>query len=427
MREIFENRIRSQISKGYLGLKFAVRALLDRRPRMLLLEKLNQTTKATRFKKAQKFVELHYQKLTEQQSSEYSRALAVQCFKSRAGARTEEIKPRLPGSLRFFWVGASIQQDQSGFIQALSRLGNVVIFEDASTSEYSLTTEKMGASLDEVRRINDAALVKQVEKELQKNRIDLLLGQMWAQYYSEVALNHIQSLGVPIINIAMDDKLAAHWISEGKTPAGSVGLKTGVDLVLTTTNDALIRYAVEDMAAIFWPLASDPNLFAAPVNSARPIDVLFVGNRYGVRGEICAALQNKGIQIECYGSGWDNGYISAEENANLSKKAKIILGIGTVGHCSDVYTLKLRDFDSIMSGALYITHRNPDLLEIFEEGGHFECYENVEELYDKIVLYLKDDELRKRIATIGQRYAINEHSWDRRLFDTFNELGFLRN
>ena len=111
--------------------------------------------------------------------------------------------------------------------------------------------------------------------------------------------------------------------------------------------------------------------------------------------------------------------------ASLSRRAKIILGVGTVGHCSDIYTLKLRDFDALMSGALYVTHRNPDLYRLFREGEEIEYYESPEEAYEKIQYFLEHPEERVRIGLKGQKVAISKHTWDVRINGTLRQLGFL--
>ena len=174
------------------------------------------------------------------------------------------------------------------------------------------------------------------------------------------------------------------------------------------------------------PRPTDPGLFTPADGAVRDIDVLFIGNRYGVRGEIVACLERNGIEVDCYGHGWPNGYVNAEQNAALSKRARIILGVGTVGHCPDVFTLKLRDFDALMTGALYVTHRNPDLCSIFTESEEMECYESPQEAAEKIRYYLDHPVERERIGRLGQQKAIAQHNWDERLGSAFRLLGLLQ-
>ena len=50
--------------------------------------------------------------------------------------------------------------------------------------------------------------------------------------------------------------------------------------------------------------------------------------------------------------------------------------------------------------------RNPDVLELFEEGKEIECYATVEELVEKIDYYLAHPEERKAIAEAGHRRCV---------------------
>jgi hypothetical protein len=172
-------------------------------------------------------------------------------------------------------------------------------------------------------------------------------------------------------------------------------------------------------------LASDPTVYTPPPGQVRDIDVLFIGNKYGVRESIIGEITRSGIQVECYGTGWPRGSVDAREMTALSQRAKIILGIGTVGHCSDIYTLKLRDFDAPMTGALYITHRNPDLCRLYEEGVEIECYSTPTEAARKIRHYLAHPDQLKRIAARGHALALRRDTWDFRLSSTFTDLGLL--
>ena len=105
--------------------------------------------------------------------------------------------------------------------------------------------------------------------------------------------------------------------------------------------------------------------------------------------------------------------------------ASIILGVGAVGHCSDVYTLKLRDFDAPMSGALYLTHRNPDLCQIYKEGEEIECYSSPKEALSKIKFYLERPDRMENVAKNGYKITLEKHTWEKRLMETVTNLGLV--
>jgi len=225
----------------------------------------------------------------------------------------------------------------------------------------------------------------------------------------------VRSNGIPVINISMDDRLPDNWGTQDGTRLGAVGLASVTDLVLTTSSETCAWYGVEDCPAIFWPLASDPGVFTPSHNNVRDIDVLFIGNKYGIRERIIQDLKRRQIHVDCYGAGWPNGPSTAEQSAALFKRAKIILGVGTVGYCDDVFTLKLRDFDAPMSGALYLTHRAPDLALLYQEGTEIECYATSAEAASKIQFYLAHPKELSAVAAAGHAKAIARDSWFSRL------------
>lgn len=157
-------------------------------------------------------------------------------------------------------------------------------------------------------------------------------------------------------------------------------------------------------------MGSSKRIFWGDVNSSRDIDVIFVGNKYGLRWEIVKRIKDEGINIEAYGEGWDNGFVNFKECARLFKQSKIIIGSGYVSHSSKVTTLKLRDFDSSITGALYLTSYNKELDYLFKNN-EIEFYNNFDELIGKIKFYLKNEKLRLKKARELQKTTLNYYQW----------------
>ena len=401
----------------------------DLAKRLRWLYNINAKFKCYQLKYALFRLALSYEAKAAKAGFVYDPDEAVNEFKRRHRHLRPTYKPTTKGALRIFWVGTSQSQDESGFLQALHRIADVTVFRNID-GKYGIwsgsAVDGKFSTLSEIRQANDSAILMQVDRALAVGELDLFLGQMWAGRVSEEALIKVQAKGIPVINISMDDRLPVHWSTQDGLRLGSVGLVKGMSMVLTTCSDTCLWYEVEGCPSLFWPLASDPRLFALKNGEERDIDVLFIGDRYGVRGEIVEYLERRGIKVDCYGNGWPNGYVNADQNIALSSRARIILGIGTVGHCSDVFTIKLRDFDALMTGALYVTHRNPDLCKIFKEGEEIECYESPQEAANKISYYLEHQAEREQIGRNGQKKAVSDHNWDERLTSTFRKIGLLQ-
>ena len=390
---------------------------------------LNAKLKSYELKRGLTLLAQDYAKRAEACGFVYESEAATREFKRRHREHRPDFVPLDPGKLRVFWIGVNQDQDESGFNQALRRLCEVAVFRNAEGG-YGLRNcnpfTENAMSIDKIRQANGQALLQQAIAAKNKGGIDLLLGQMWAHAVPKEALMQVQAMGIPVVNISMDDRLPVHWSHKDGIRLGSVGLAPGLDMVLTTSPETCSWYGVEKCPALFWPLASDPEIFAPAGEVVRDIDVLFIGNRYGVRGEVVDHIESRGIKVTCYGRGWPNGYGSAEQMLELWKRARIALGVGTVGHCPDVYQIKLRDFDGPMGGALYLTHRNPDLCRLYREGEDIECYATPREAFEKVRFYLDRPSHLERVARNGQRAALSRHTWDLRLSTTFEHLGLLR-
>lgn len=388
----------------------------------------NRAFKARQLRAGLERLQKHYQAKAKSQGYIYREQDAIEEFQRRLLQLKPGWQRKKSCQLRIVWVGANRDQDESGFLQGLRRIAEVIEFHNWKGTYGQWFTDHSGRVRlydREVINSNDRCLKSQIEDALKGGEVHLLMGQMWANFLSKEALALVRGLGIPVVNISMDDRLPVHWTTHGGTRLGAVGLAPETDLVLTTSSETCSWYGVEGYPAIFWPLASDPNIFCPPENAVRDIDVLFIGNKYGVRESIIRELDRRGVKVECYGAGWPNGSATAEQSTALYKRAKIILGVGTVGHCFDVYTMKLRDFDAPMSGALYLTHRCPDLARLYEEGREIECYTKVEEAARKIRYYLNQPEELSRIARAGFNKAIQRDTWGQRLEGTFDRLGLL--
>lgn len=408
-------------------LRLYLRRSKDLALRISFVEKANSRIKARELRRKLQELAGRYEYRAREEGIEYAEDMAW----AEARKRISSLRAGRPSSGNapsVFWVGANRDQDESGFLQALRKLAHVRVFTN-HMGEYGQWYRDESGNVrvydTEIVRKNDEILLRQIRSARADGGADLLMGQMWANYISKEALAEIRSMGIPVINISMDDRLPDNWSARKGVRLGAVGLSSSTDLVLTTSNETCLWYLLEGCPAVFWPLASDPSVFSPQEEGHRDIDVLFIGNKYGIRGKIIAEIARYGIHVECYGSGWPNGPATAEQSAQLFKRARIILGIGTVGYCEDVFTLKLRDFDAPMSGALYLTHRAPDLTRLFKEGVEIECYQTPQEAAEKIRFYLENHEKLNQVAGAGLKKALNFHTWTHRLETTLSTLHVL--
>lgn len=324
-----------------------------------------------------------------------------------ANLRQDECKHPRP---RVFFMGTDEQQDKSGFVQALQRVADIEVFtrEDGSWGQNDPATY-------EVRRARNTHRLWTLVSELTERGWipDFLIAQTWGCLIEPEVFSSIRTaFGTLVINIAMDDRHQYWGRKVNGEWDGTYSLIPHIDLTLTAAPEAVDWYCMEGGAALFFPEASDPNIFHPMSDLPKVHDVSFVGSRYGIREKLVMALRAAGIQVTTYGSGWHNGRIAAEDVPILFAQSKIVLGVSAIGHCSDFVGLKLRDFDAPMSGSCYLTQHNNDLHKLYDIGREIETYHSVADCVEQVRRILADDARREAMAAAGRARAVRDHTWD---------------
>ena len=323
--------------------------------------------------------------------------------------------------LNIFFVGTYYDHEMQGFIQGLQGLGEVHTYVNAHGG-YGINMPRGVRLLPQEHQQWCHHLYESVRENNKVKPIDFIIGTFTAPGVSLETLLAIRGLGIPIVNIAMDDMLPQHWRTERKVQMGAFGLGPAVDLTLQTTPALIPRYLKSGYSAIYFPFASDADIFFPAAE--KDIDVLFVGNRYGKRERLIDRCVEAGIGVEAYGLEFPRGHIAGEEVPRLFARSKIILGSGLVGHSAKLTTLKLRDFDGPMAGALYLTSHNPLLANHFNIGEEILTYVDIDDCIRKIKYFLTNEEERIRISTNGRARAYAQHTWNHRLQLLTQALGF---
>ncbi|MFQ5507764.1 MAG: glycosyltransferase [Leptospirillia bacterium] len=330
----------------------------------------------------------------------------------RLGQRAARLEAE-KGPPHIFFLGTDEAQDRSGLIQALEAYCTVTCF---TRKDGSYGQNHPGPR--SIRRQSNTERLLEMVAELAANSRppDLILAQTWADFIDPQALADIRTrYGTVIVNIAMDDRHQYWGQPIDGVWGGTHGLIPHLDLALTAAPECADWYRKEGCPALFFPEASDPNLFYPDSEREKQYDVCFVGARYGIREALVLALRRAGIQVQAHGTGWEAGHLETARVPALFAQSKIVLGLGTIGHCEDFYALKLRDFDGPMSGSLYMTHDNPDLHRLYKVGSEIVTYRTIDDCVRLARHYLANDAEREAIATRGRQRAASDHTWERRV------------
>lgn len=382
-----------------------------------LLSFVNAQMKCKLLKKKYKSIVQRYENIKQQYSLE-----ELMTQKGFTKEWSESLKRK---RLNIYFIGTDEFQDKSGFIQDLSKLSNLTYFEkyDGSYGQYSgqlVYDNKKG------KELNTNKTIKDIEELIEKDKKpDIVLMQAWGRSFDiDRMISFKNKYNLKFINIALDDRLVYTAITpkDEKYDYGICGLNSMIDLALVSNPEVVDWYLKEDVPALFFPMASSLE-FYFPMDVKKKYDVGFIGNKYGYREELVNSLIGAGIKVEARGTGWHAGRIKLEDNNKFFNECKIILGMGTVGHCKDFYTQKLRDFDATLSAGVYITHNNEDLKELFVEDEEIILCNNIEEYISKIKALLKDENSLGKIAKNAYDKSSTMHTYEKRFKDLFNFLG----
>jgi spore maturation protein CgeB len=171
--------------------------------------------------------------------------------------------------------------------------------------------------------------------------------------------------------------------------------------------------------------------FGANDIACKPIDtqsteVLFIGSCDLRRIFLLERIKDKVI---IFGDRWNRNYPLISDTLKLKINdqaiwgdtlhkqlagAKIVLNI-TRSHFYGVETgVNLRIFEALAAGCFLLTDYCEELEELFVIGEEMEVFRSASELAEKVDYYLKNPELRNKIAQHGHEQFLKKHLWTQR-------------
>ncbi|MDR4509101.1 MAG: glycosyltransferase [Candidatus Brocadiaceae bacterium] len=322
-------------------------------------------------------------------------------------------RPRIFAAFRNFnWEDCNLQP-------ALEELGDVIRFNwHPPYNQYDRLWH-----FGDKQNMN-TQLFQRVKEVHEQEPIDVFFGYLSGRLVSPGIIRAITMMGIPTLNIALDDKTKFYGNLESTGFAGPVDIANAFSLCWTSTKDAVEKYEQAGATVIYMPPGANEKTFR-PKDVIKDIDVCFVGQNNGIRPKIMQYLRGNGINIQVFGKGWESGEIPLEKLVELVSRSKITLGIGAVSGYSDVVQIKGRDFEVPMCGGFYLTQYNAELEEFFDIGREIVCYKTFDEMLDKIHHYLSHPEEALEIRQAALKRSLAEHTWVKRFQDAFHKMGVL--
>lgn len=170
-------------------------------------------------------------------------------------------------------------------------------------------------------------------------------------------------------------------------------------------------------------------------------DVSFVGGFHPYRKWFIDTLKKRGLKVEVFGNGWENGPLSAEEMNQLFISSKINLNIGNSNSFDIRYLLsywkaipllwrgkknasqiKARNFEIPYFGGFQLTDYVPTIENYFDIGKDVICYKDIDEAELLIRYYLENEYEREIIKNNSYQKSKNKHGYIHRLQSVLEQI-----
>ena len=248
---------------------------------------------------------------------------------------------------------------------------------------------------------------------------------------------------------------------------------------ITTSKSAIRKYEEMGYKNVIKSQWACNHFLYHKLNMPLKYDSTFVGQPHGNRRKMIQALLDGGIDVKCWGNGWKAGRISQEEMIKVFNQSKINLNLSNASVCSKNHfeikmtcrlisqsfdlvpfgsriksmikhkipeeafkeyltndrlqsnigneqamdQIKGRNFEVPGCGGFTLTGRAENLGDYYRDGKEVVCFEDSEDLVNKVHYYLEHEEERASIAQAGYERTIREHTYIRRFNEIFNRIG----
>ncbi|HEY5293656.1 MAG TPA: glycosyltransferase [Burkholderiales bacterium] len=284
------------------------------------------------------------------------------------------------------------------FLPALRNLGHqVIFFESFNRSSYRDFADLNRKFLEKVQAEKPDIIL-----------CVLLLGyEIWLETFELVR----QCCNAVIINWSTDDSWKYEQLSKLVAPAFDIYATTYPEAIAKSQRGGHSNFVLTQWAASAASLAKP-----LPAGECR-YPVSFVGSCYGNRRKWISALEQRGIDVACFGHGWNNGPVRSEEIPKIMRESVISLNFGDSGVVMRGLVpvrsrqIKARVFEAPGAGGFLMTESAENLDRFYRVGEEIVVFEGVSDLADKINYFLGHPEERDRIAMAGHVRTRNEHTY----------------
>ncbi|HKR62467.1 MAG TPA: glycosyltransferase [Thermoanaerobaculia bacterium] len=366
----------------------------------------------------------HYAGIASERGIVYREEDVIASIRARLAKRGHTPTRRVRGEIHTFACIPMLGW-HAHLLPDLRELGTLTLFDYESLDFHYADFIRHDAKSIELRDAMSARLLDTLRATHAERPVDWVFFYGGGQDIVPATVRAItEELGIPVANMSLDDKQG--WAGESAAPwrTGAVDITKEFDLYATSARVACEWHLVEGGRPIYMPEGFDASAYA-PREVKRDIDVSFLGNAYGFRRALVRELEEHGVRVTTFGSGW-SGAGWAKDPVDVFNRSRINLGMGGIEYSESLTNVKGRDFEVPgTGGGMYLTTFNPDLALHFHVGEEIVCYRNRDELVELIRWYLAHPDEADAIAERGRARSLREHRWLHRYEKMLRAFGVL--
>ncbi len=365
-----------------------------------------------------------YARLAEERGVVYREESVAADIRARLAARGYAPTKRKPGEVHTFSC-VPLHGWHRHLLPDLQELGEVTTFDyEALGYRHQDLTRNDARAVQLLDELSERILPALREAHARRP-VDWVFFYGGGQDISPVVVRRItEELGVPVVNMSLDDKQGWAGASPRAWRTGAVDITSAFDLYATSARVACEWHMLEGGRPVYMPEGFDAAAYG-PRSVERDLDVSFVGVAYGFRFSIVDFLRRHGVNVATFGSGWP-GSGWTPDIAGVFNRSRINLGMGGIEYSETLTNVKGRDFEIPgTGGGMYLTTFNPDLAQHFVIGEEIVCYRSRDEMLELIRWYLQHPDEAAAIALRARERSLREHRWLHRYEKMLGILGVL--
>lgn len=134
------------------------------------------------------------------------------------------------------------------------------------------------------------------------------------------------------------------------------------------------------------------------------------GYKFKIYGGVLYAKDKEPLWVKDHHTGFS---AINDQHSIVCNSSKVVLGLDGWPHRDKSYSARL--YRTLCAGAFYLTTHTKGIEEAFKPGVHLDTFKTEDEMIEKLVKYLMDDELREKIAKEGQKEVLEKHQFKYRI------------